>query len=187
MNKRNITGHKQILTEISITRNAFKELGDFFLKADENIANDPDDLREGIGRFPGLDRLMFLIPCVINRLEEDLSKSKKIEDAAPITEGSVGKNGYINIVHLILYQPSLHGEWRPCNSLNCQRPPLHSTQQKRWKESSPGRKGEVDILDFYKYMQQEWSNLLGFEWKGDKYQAIRGWIKQHSLDDKQCS
>jgi hypothetical protein len=50
MNKRNITGHKQILTEISITRNAFKELGDFFLKADENIAN----LREESGAFRGL-------------------------------------------------------------------------------------------------------------------------------------
>jgi hypothetical protein len=54
MNKRNITGHKQILKEISITRNAFKELGDFFLKSDENIANDPDDLREESGAFRGL-------------------------------------------------------------------------------------------------------------------------------------
>ncbi len=82
-----MTGHKQILAEISKTRNAFAELDDFFLKADENIANDPDDPREGIGRFAGLDRLMFLIPCVINRLGEDISKSEEVEDVAPITEG----------------------------------------------------------------------------------------------------
>ncbi|MGR3302990.1 MAG: hypothetical protein ACUZ8I_10870 [Candidatus Scalindua sp.] len=82
-----MTGHKQILEEISKTRNVFTELDDFFLKADENIANDPDDPREGIGRFPGLDRLMFLIPCVINRLGEDISKSEEVEDIAPITEG----------------------------------------------------------------------------------------------------
>ncbi len=87
MNKQNITGHKQILAEISKTRDVFTELEDFFTKADEDIANDPDDPRDGIGRFPGLDRLMFLIPCVINRLEEDLSKSKEVEDAAPVTEG----------------------------------------------------------------------------------------------------
>lgn len=87
MNKRNMAGYKQILAEISKARNAFTELEDFFLKADKNIANDPDDPREGIGRLPGLDRLMFLIPCVINRLEEDISKSKEIEDAVPIAEG----------------------------------------------------------------------------------------------------
>ncbi len=87
MNKRNMTGHKQILAEISKTRNAFSELDDFFIEADGNIANDPDDPREGIGRFPGLDRLMFLIPCVINRLGEDISKSKEVEDVVPIAEG----------------------------------------------------------------------------------------------------
>ena len=87
MSKRNITGHKQVLAEISKTRNAFNELDDFFLKADENIANDPDDPREGIGQFPGLDRLMFLIPCVINRLGEDISKSEEVENVTPITEG----------------------------------------------------------------------------------------------------
>ena len=87
MNKPNITGREQVLTEISKTRKVFTELDDFFCKADENIANDPDDPREGIGRFPGLDRLMFIIPCVINRLEEDISKSKEGEDFSPITEG----------------------------------------------------------------------------------------------------
>ncbi len=87
MNKRNITDNKQILTEITRTRRACTELEDFFLKADENIVNDTDDPREGIGRLPGLDRLVFLIPCAINRLEDDLSKSKKIEDIALITEG----------------------------------------------------------------------------------------------------
>ena len=87
MNKRNIAGHKQVLAEISKTRNVFIELDDFFLKADENIANDPDDPREGIGRFPGLDRLMLLIPCVINRLEEYISKIKEGENVSPITEG----------------------------------------------------------------------------------------------------
>ena len=87
MNKRNTTGYKQILAEISKTRDVFTELDDFFRKADENISNDPDDPREGIGRFPGLDRLMFLIPCVINRLEEDISKSKEGENVASIIEG----------------------------------------------------------------------------------------------------
>ena len=87
MNKQNTTGCKQVLTEISKTRDVFTELEDFFRKADENISNDPDDPREGIGRFPGLDRLMFLIPCVINRLEEDISKSKEGENVASIIEG----------------------------------------------------------------------------------------------------
>ena len=58
MNKRNIEGRKHIFTEISRTRNVFTELDDFFLKADVDIADDPDDQREGIGRLPGLDRLM---------------------------------------------------------------------------------------------------------------------------------
>ncbi len=98
MNKRNITDRKQILTEISKTKKACTELEDFFLQADENIANDTDDPREGIGRFPGLDRLVFLIPCVINRLEDDLSKSKEVEDAAPITEGLQAIKECINSV-----------------------------------------------------------------------------------------
>ena len=79
MNKQNTTDRKQVLAELSKTKDVFTELDDFFRKADENISNDPDDPREGIGRFPGLDRLMFLIPCVINRLEEDISKSKEGE------------------------------------------------------------------------------------------------------------
>ena len=76
LNKRNTTDRQQILAEISKTRDVFTELDDFFRKADENISNDPDDPREGIGRLPGLDRLMFLIPCVISRLEEDISEDK---------------------------------------------------------------------------------------------------------------
>jgi hypothetical protein len=76
MNKNNITGYKQVIEEISRIRDAFTKLNDFFCKADEGIANDPDDPREGIGRFSGLDRLMFLVLCVINRLEEDVSNSK---------------------------------------------------------------------------------------------------------------
>jgi hypothetical protein len=109
LNKRNITGHKQILAEISKTRDAFTELEDFFLKADENIANDPDDPREGIGRFPGLDRLMFLIPCVINRLEEDISKIKEVENVSPITEGlQVIKEG-INSVLAYYLQDDVDG------------------------------------------------------------------------------
>ena len=87
MNKRNTTGRKQVLAEISKTRDVFTELDDFFRKADGNISNDPDDPREGIGRLPGLDRLMFLIPCVINRLEEDISKSKEGEYFTSIIEG----------------------------------------------------------------------------------------------------
>ena len=87
LNKGNITGHKQVLAEISETRNVLNELDDFFRKADENIANDPDDPREGIGCLPGLDRLMLIIPCVINRLGEDISKSKEGENVSPITEG----------------------------------------------------------------------------------------------------
>ena len=87
MNRRNTTGRKQVLAEISKTRDVFTELNDFFCKADENISHDPDDPREGIGRFPGLDRLMFLIPCLINRLEQDISKSKEDENVASIIEG----------------------------------------------------------------------------------------------------
>lgn len=87
MNKQNTTDRKQVLAELSKTKDVFTELDDFFRKADENISNDPDDPREGIGRFPGLDQLMFLIPCVINRLEEDISKSKEGENVASIIEG----------------------------------------------------------------------------------------------------
>ncbi|MBZ0109572.1 MAG: hypothetical protein K8F52_12970 [Candidatus Scalindua rubra] len=104
-----MTGHKQILAEISITRNAFKELDDFFLKADENIANDPDDPQEGIGHLPGLDRLMFLIPCIIYRLEEDLSKSKEVEDVAPITEGLQTIKEGINSVLTYYLQDDVEG------------------------------------------------------------------------------
>jgi hypothetical protein len=82
-----MTGHKQVLEEISSGRNVFNELVTFFICAEEIIASDQDDPREGIGHLPGLDRLMFLIPCVIKRLEEDISKSKEVEDIAPITEG----------------------------------------------------------------------------------------------------
>ncbi|OHB70724.1 MAG: hypothetical protein A2W17_11965 [Planctomycetes bacterium RBG_16_41_13] len=80
-------GHKQLLTEISNTRDVFTELDDFFCNADESISRDPEDPREGIGRLPGLDRLMFLIPCVINRLEEDISESNECENVAAIIEG----------------------------------------------------------------------------------------------------
>ena len=87
MNKRNTAGHKQVLAEISKTRDVFAELDDFFRKADENISHDPDDPRDGIGRLPGLDRLMFLMPCIIDRLEEDISKNKEGENVASIIEG----------------------------------------------------------------------------------------------------
>lgn len=87
MNRQNTADRKQVLAEISKTRDVFTELDDFFRKADENISHDPDDPREGIGRLPGLDRLMFLIPCVINRLEEDISQSKEGENVASIIEG----------------------------------------------------------------------------------------------------
>ncbi len=109
MNKRNMAGHKLVLAEIYKTRNVFAELDDFFIKADENIANDPDDPREGIGRFPGLDRLMFLIPCVINRLEEDISKSKEVEDATPITDGLKAIKEGINSVLTYYLQEDVDG------------------------------------------------------------------------------
>lgn len=86
MNKRNTTGYEQILAEIFKTRDVFSELDGFFRKADENISNDPDDPREVIGRLPGIDRLMFLIPCVINRLEEDISKCYEDEHVIPVIE-----------------------------------------------------------------------------------------------------
>ncbi len=109
MNKRNTTGCKQVLTEISKTRDVFTELDDFFRKADENISNDPDDPREGIGRFPGLDRLMFLIPCVINRLEEDISKSKEGENVASIIEGLQAIKEGINSVLTYYLQDDVEG------------------------------------------------------------------------------
>ncbi len=87
MNRQNTADRKQIFVEISKARDVFTELNDFFRKADDTISNDPDDPREGIGRFPGLDRLMFLMPCVINRLEEDISKTNEDENVASIIEG----------------------------------------------------------------------------------------------------
>ena len=109
MNKRNITDHKQVLAEISKTRNVFTELDDFFRKADENIANDPDDPREGIGRFPGLDRLMLIVPCVINRLEEDISKSKEVENVSPLTEGLQAIKEGVNSVLAYYLQDDVDG------------------------------------------------------------------------------
>ncbi len=87
MNNQNTTGYKQVLVEISETRDVFGKLDDFFRKADENISNDPDDPRGGIGLFPGLDRLMLLIPCVIDRLEDDMSGLKDGANVEPITQG----------------------------------------------------------------------------------------------------
>lgn len=99
MNRQNITGYKQVLTEISKTRVVFAELDDFFRKADENIFHDPDDLRDGIGRLPGPDRLMLLIPCVFNRLEEDISKCRECENVTIIIESlQVLKEGINSIL-----------------------------------------------------------------------------------------
>ncbi len=82
-----MTNQKQLLAEISKARDVLAELDNFFHKADTNISNDPDDPREGIGLLPGLDRLMCLIPCMINRLEEDISKSKEGGNITSIIEG----------------------------------------------------------------------------------------------------
>jgi len=109
LNKRNTTGRKQVLAEISKTRDVFSELDDFFRKADENISNDPDGPREGIGRFPGLDRLMLLIPCVINRLEEDVSKSKEGENVASIIEGLQAIQEGIHSVLTYYFQDDVEG------------------------------------------------------------------------------
>lgn len=87
MNRQNTTGYKRVLAEISKTRDVFTELDDYFRKADDDISHDPDDPREGIVRLPGLGRLMFLIPCVINRLEEDIPQMQEGEDVALIIEG----------------------------------------------------------------------------------------------------
>ena len=87
MNKQNTTNQKQLLAEISKTRDVLAELEDFFRKADANISNDPDDPREGIVRLSGLDRLMCLIPCLMNHLEEDISKSKEGENVTSVIEG----------------------------------------------------------------------------------------------------
>ncbi len=86
MDKKNITGYKQMLKEISKTREVLAKLDDFFCKADEDISSYPDDPREGIGRLPGLDRLVILIPLIITRLEEDVSKNKEIVNVLPIAE-----------------------------------------------------------------------------------------------------
>lgn len=87
MDKQNSANQKQLLAGISKIKDVLTELEDFFHKADVDISNDPDDPREGIGRLIGLDRLMFLIPCVLNRLEEDLSKGKGGENSSSIIEG----------------------------------------------------------------------------------------------------
>jgi hypothetical protein len=109
MNKNNITDCKQVIEEISKTRDAFAKLNDFFSKADENIANDPDDPREGIGRFPGLDRLMFLIPCVISRLEEDVSKNKGGEVGMLISKGLQAVKEGLNSVSIYYLQDDVDG------------------------------------------------------------------------------
>lgn len=87
MDKQNSANQKQILAEISKITDVLTELEDFFHNADVDISNDPDSPREGIGRLIGLDRLMCLIPRVLNRLEEDLSKGKEGEDISSIMEG----------------------------------------------------------------------------------------------------
>jgi len=109
MSKNNSTDYKQVVEEISRTRDAFTKLYDFFCKANEDIANDPDDPRDGIGRFPGLDRLMFLIPCVINRLEEDVSKRKGGEWCMLIVEGLQAVKAGLNSVSTYYFQNDVDG------------------------------------------------------------------------------
>lgn len=92
-----MTDHKLVLTEISKAREVFAWLNDFFHKADENIFLDPDDPRDGIGRLPGLDRLMYLIPCVFNRLEEDIFMSR-VESVALIIESLLALKEGINSI-----------------------------------------------------------------------------------------
>ncbi len=109
MNKNNITDYKQVIEEISRIRDVFAKLNDFFCKADEGIANDPDDPREGIGRFPGLDRLMPLIPCVINRLEEDVSMGKGGEWSMLIMEGLPAVKEGLKSVSIYYLQDDVDG------------------------------------------------------------------------------
>lgn len=78
---------KLILAAISKTTDVLAELEDFFHQADVKISNGPDDPREGIGRLMGLDRLMCLIPCVMNRLEEDVSTGYEGDNITSIIEG----------------------------------------------------------------------------------------------------
>ncbi|MBF8275191.1 MAG: hypothetical protein HW390_264 [Candidatus Brocadiaceae bacterium] len=87
MDKQNSANQKQIHAGISKITDVLAGLEDFFHKTDVDISNDPDDPREGIGRLMGLDRLMCLIPCVLNRLEEDVSNGKEGENISSIIEG----------------------------------------------------------------------------------------------------
>lgn len=85
--------------EIAEVRNAFAELESFLNKVDEEIAANPDDPRDGLFLLPGLDRLIFLIPCVIKRLEDDIKKENADiihikEGLAAITEGIKGILAY---------------------------------------------------------------------------------------------
>ncbi len=77
----------RVRNEISRARKLFDELEKFFHEADEEIGNNPNDPpaptrrrrrgeRERLGRLPGLDRLMFLLPCVFDRLEEDIDQGR---------------------------------------------------------------------------------------------------------------
>jgi len=66
----------RVWNEISRARKLFDELKKLFCEADEEIGNNPDDPREGLGRLPGLDRLMYLLPCILDRLEEDIDKDR---------------------------------------------------------------------------------------------------------------
>ena len=87
MDKQNSANQKQIHAGISKITDIVAELEDFFHQADVEILNDPDDTREGIGRLLGLDRLMCLIPCVMNRLDEDVSNGYEGDNVTSIIEG----------------------------------------------------------------------------------------------------
>lgn len=54
-----------------------------------------------------------------------------------------------------------------------------------WSDRPSDRQTTFDILNFYGYLQKEWSSLLEFEYKGDKYQVIRTWIEayKYNLDN----
>jgi len=109
MNKPNLPGYKQLLAEISTTRDVLTGLNTFFSEADENILNDPDDPRDGIGRFFGLDRLMLVLPCVITRLEKDISESRESEDVTPVTQGLQAISEGLNSVFTYYHQDDVAG------------------------------------------------------------------------------
>jgi len=74
LEERTFDWNDRVRKENSTARGVLVDLEEFFREADEEIAGDPNDPRDGLGRLPGLGRLVSLAHCVLDRLEEDIER-----------------------------------------------------------------------------------------------------------------